>query len=186
MPDLRKNQFLWIFVIINIIGLFIIGIIVFTQTATILSNIKSVSNEVQTKLDNTNELLTKLNSNIQGLDQLNQQIASIKEDTGFIEKSISTLPNNTRSLSQVQTNLFEVKQELKTLTEIYPPNQTIVLNNVNEDNLNTMINNAVDLEFKKIELKTNFNFILNIIFGSLLSIGFAIYLIVNKKKSSNT
>ena len=182
MPDFSRNTFMWIFVGIGI--LILIALII--SSIVIYGKLVSVSNDVETKLDSTNELLTKLNSNLQGLEQLNQQISAIKEDISSIQQSVSTLPNNTQSISQVQNSLIEVKQELNSLTKIYPPNQTIVLNNVNEDNLNTIINNAVDLEFSKIEWKTNFNFILNIIFGSLLSLGgisFALYFVLKKKES---
>jgi ABC-type transporter Mla subunit MlaD len=181
MSDFTRNTFMWVFVAIGI--LILIALII--SSSIIYYQVASVSNNVQTKLDSTNELLTKLNKNIQGLDQLNEQIRNISARISSIEKSVSGLPNNTQSLSQVQTNLLEVKQELNTLSKIYPPNQTIILNNLNEDSLNTIINNVVKLEFQKIEWKTNFNFILNIIFGSLLSLGgisLAIYYTAKKKK----
>ena len=171
----------------NILAIGIGIIIIINLVAIIFGSISmnSLSNDVQAKLDNTNDLLTKLNSNIQGLDQLNQQISSIKEDINSIENSVLSLPNNTQSLGQVQNNLVGIKQELNRLSQIYPPNQTIVLNNIEEDNLNTIINNAVDLEFRKIEWKTNWNFGLNIFFGSLLSLGFGFYLyFIFKKKES--
>ena len=179
MIDFSRNTFLWIFVGIGI--LILIALII--SSSIIYSQVVSVSNNVQTKLDSTNELLTQLNENIQGLDQLNAQIGDINTKISAIEQSVSILSNNTQSLSHVETNLIEIKQELKNLQQIYPPNQTVVLNNINQDNLNTIINNAVDLEFQKIEWKTNFNFILNIIFGSLLSlggIGVAFYYVTKK------
>ena len=164
-----------IFLVINSVGLIIIWF-----------NINSVSNEVQKKLDNTNELLTKLNSNIQGLDKLNQNIGDIKSDISSINSLVSVLPNNTASITNVNSNLVEINTNLDALTKIYPPNQTLVINNMKQEELNKLINNAVNLEFSKISNKTTFNFILNIIFGTitLFSLGGLVFYFIFKKKES--
>lgn len=174
-----------IFLIINIIGLIIIGFIIKNSTQKMLDKMRGISNEVQIKLNNTNELLTKLNSNIQGLDQLNKRINDINNNISSIEKSISILPNNTASITNFNNSLIEIKNNLKNLTKIYPPNQTLVINNINQETLNKIINNAVDIEFSKISKKVNFNFILNIAFAllSLGGISFAIYFFSRKGKA---
>jgi hypothetical protein len=176
-----RNDFMWIFVIIGIIILLALII----SSAVIYGKIVGISNDVTTKLDDTNRLLIELNSKILGLDKLNENIDEIKSDIYSIESSISILPNNTASITNINTNLVEINNNLDALKKAYPPNQTIVINNIKQEELNSLINNVVDLEFSSISKKVQINFIFNIIFGSLLSLGgisFAIYYYNKKEK----
>lgn len=177
----QRNEFMWIFVVIGIVIL----ITLIVSSAIIYGKIVGISNDVTTKLDDTNTLLTELNSKIIGLDELNKNINGIKEDISSIKTSIGVLPNNTASISNINNELVDIDNSLNSLAKIYPPNQTIVINNMKQEELNNLINNAVDLEFSKISKETNFNFWLNVVFGtiSLFSLGgIAIYLVINRKK----
>jgi len=153
----KIKELLAIILVVNVIGLLAIFGFVYHQTESILDDIRNVSQEIQVKLDNTNELLTELNSNIQGLDQLNDRI------------------------NEINSNVAEIKRGISNLNDVYP-NQTVIINNVTQDKLNNAINNAVTVELSSIKWKTNFNFILNIIFGSLLTLGGVFYIYITWKR----
>lgn len=144
-PNFTKNTFMWIFIIIGII---ILGAIIISSI-TMYSNIVSLSSNVQNKLDEANILISEVNQNIDQIKKVNQQIDELKAQNS------------------------ELSGKLENLSLRYPPEQTININNMNQDDFNRAINNAVEIEFNDLSKKVIFNFWVNII----LSLTVGIYLI---------
>lgn len=156
---------MWIFVAIGVVLL----VVMIASSVVIYSQLASVSTSVQGKLDTTNDMLSRLNGNLQSLDQLNSRLSDIDKRITAIESSTSSIPNATASIVQVQTDLAATKESLIALSAKYPPNQTVILNNINKDDLDAIINNAVDVQFRSVNNKTIWILGLNI--ASLFSLG---------------
>ncbi len=101
--------------------------------------------------------------------KIESNVDKIEQSASKLDSKLNTLDNLNNKISNIETKIIELSTK-------YPPNQTININNMNQQELNRAINNAIDLKFNNISEKIQINFILNIIFGSLLSIGFIIYL----------
>ena len=184
MADARRREYLAIFVIIGVVILAILII----SSFVIYFKVASISGKVESKLNEVNVLLEKLNSNLEGLDTLNSKISEISQRVSSMEGTLSNSPNK-EQLNSINTELSSIKGELQVLSQKYPPSQEVYLNNINQTNLNGIINDAVNLEFSNINRKVNINLILNILFGSLISIGgisFSIYYVIKKIKQKKT
>jgi hypothetical protein len=101
----------------------------------------------------------------------------LKEVDGLIEK----LEKSVETMEGISGGVSRIEGALITLSNKYPPEQTINVNNMNQQELNRAINNAVEVELEEVKWKINFNFVLNIAFGALLSLG-GLYLIFGRKK----
>lgn len=105
----------------------------------------------------------------------------IKEDAEKIDRLVGELDSRLNQLDNINQRVSSIESTMITLTGKYPPNQTINVNNMNQNELNHAINNAINAEFENIKWKVDLNFVLNIFFGSLISISFIVYLFGRKK-----
>ncbi len=104
----------------------------------------------------------------------------IQKDMDKVDRLVTELDSKLDQLNNLNQKVSRIESSIITLSTKYPPNQTININNMNQQELNRVINNAINAEFENIRLKVDFNFVLNIIFGSLLSLG-GLYLIFKRK-----
>lgn len=151
--DMRKK-----FAFYVIIGLMVIIMIVqIISSFFITSQMNKSVSDLKDKAKEINLLVDQLNQNLQYLKESNKKIDEL-------EIKIINLGNN---LSQ--------------LSEKYPPQQTIYVEGMSQENLTNAINNYVDLRFDDYSKKITFNFWFNIIFGSLLSLGGISYYLIYRR-----
>jgi len=104
--------------------------------------------------------------------------AKIESNVNKIEQSANKLDSKLATLDNLNNRVANMENNLIALTNKYPPNQTININNMNQQDFNRAINNAINAEFENVKWKIN----INLIFNSLLSVTFVLYLIFGRKK----
>jgi|SRR3989344_371228 len=102
----------------------------------------------------------------------------IESNVNKLEQSANKLDSKLATLDNINNRVSGIENNIALLSNKYPPNQTINVNNMNQQELNNAINNAVNLEFENVKWKIN----VNLIFNSLLSLTFVLYLIFWRKK----
>ncbi len=107
--------------------------------------------------------------------------AKIESNVNKIEHSANKLDSKLDTLNNLNNRVSNIESNLIILTNKYPPNQTININNMNQQELNRIINNAINAEFENVKWKIDLNLILNIAFGSLISFSFIIWLFGRKR-----
>lgn len=107
--------------------------------------------------------------------------AKIASNVDKLEQTTKTLDSKLKTIEDLNTRVSSIESNIIVLTNKYPPNQTINVNNMNQEDFNRAVNNAVNLQFENVKWKINLNFALNIVFGSLISISFIVYLFGRKK-----
>ena len=172
--NFTKNGFLWIFVVIAIIILIVLTVC----SAIIYFEIVSMSSDIQSKFDILDNITTKLNNNLQSLNQLDDKLSNIEKEVSHINSNTKSLPLDVQSIGSQLSNIS---------SELNSTRQNLIINNISQNELNSVIENTIDVKFNSISTKTNVNLIFNIVFGALLSlggIGGAIYFIVNREKKT--
>lgn len=104
--------------------------------------------------------------------------AKIESNVNKIEQSANKLDSKLATLDSLNGRVSNIENNLIVLSNKYPPNQTININNMNQQELNRIINNAINAEFENVKWKIN----VNLIFNSLLSVTFVLYLIFGRRK----
>lgn len=102
--------------------------------------------------------------------------SKIQSNVDRIEQSANKIDSKLSALDSLNNRVSGIESSLIVLSNKYPPNQTININNMNQEELNRAINNAVNIEMENVKWKINLNFWLE----SLLSLSF-IWYIVRKK-----
>jgi hypothetical protein len=102
----------------------------------------------------------------------------IKKDMDKVDKLVTELDTKLNQLNNLNQKVSNIESNIITLTNKYPPNQTININNMNQQELNRAINNAINNEFENVKWKINFSLILN----SLVSFTIIIYLFFGRKR----
>ena len=104
--------------------------------------------------------------------------SKIQSNVDKIEQSANQLDSKLNIFDGLNNRISGIENNLIILSNKYPPNQTININNMNQQELNRVINNAINAEFENVKWKINFN----LIFNSLISVTFVLYLILGRKK----
>ena len=106
------------------------------------------------------------------------QMSGCKSNVNKLEQSAKTLDSKLNTIEDLNKRISNIESNIIILTNKYPPNQTININNLNQQDFNRAINNAVNLEFENVKWKINFSLILN----SLISFSVVLYLLFGRKK----
>ena len=100
----------------------------------------------------------------------------IREDMNKVDRLVTELDSKLNQLNDLNQKVSSIESNIIALSNKYPPNQTVNINNVNQNDLNRAINNAINLKFETISGKVEFNFWFNIIVGlSLIGVTLALF-----------
>jgi predicted nuclease with TOPRIM domain len=198
--DLRRNEYLWIFVIVVVIA----GALIYFNLFNISTGIKESGELVVENTQKINEVVGKLNINLEAIEKIPNEVDAIKNKITSVNEKIGKIDSDTTQLKETEIflkdnvnklngGLTSFNQQigefnrnvliLKELQEKYPPVQTqqLIFENVSHQEVNQAIQTAITSNSKSYGLYFSFGSL----FGSLFSISlYFIWQFYNKKKSN--